>query len=855
MYLSKWVMVITAFCLITLSGCSHASSPVEPGIGENIYPVGDREANHHSLLGLYSFVCHPETGTVDVIPLRDADLHLNALKLLEPPAFLYLTIEGPPQFNGNILDVDIGLRHPFPDQDVYTGFDVCGIIFTHGSITGFGDPDIVMAGDGDTRLLNTDGYTRWWNPTEFPHGDNVFSYIDGMFGNPADTSDFNCTVNGYKYFADGLLKNDPLTVLTPEQRGVFSAGAKNIRHYTIDLSGEPGFNYAIDACWKKPSVIPPENIPDDFPPSANRPEAWNISVTEITNTLHYEESTGSAGGELVLHIDVWDHFNAGSNIIRGESLAGLPFNSTFSPIGGGNGFSTYELDFTGESLTRNGDAEILITVESDNTGYGSSLPDKPVCAYFKHGFNIAISGGWARTWGGSAMDEGTGVAIDGSGNAYVTGYFRETADFDPGPGVDEHTCNGGFDIFLSKFDSNGDFQWARTWGGSGNYLDDRGLGVAIDGNGNAYVTGRFYDTVDFDPGPGVDEHTSNGEKDIFLSKFDSAGNFQWARTWGGSSDSYPGDSGHGVAVDGGGNVYVTGFFGDIVDFDPGPGVDEHTSNGNKEVFLSKFDSNGTFQWALTWGGDSVDSGHGVAIDGSGNACVIGSFNDTVDFDPGPGVDEHTSNSNWDNTFLSKFDSNGTFQWARTWGGDDDIGGGGAAIDGNGNVYVVGAFDDTVDFDPGSGVDEHTSNGEYDMFLCKLDSAGGFQWARTWGGSDYDNCQGVAVDGSGKIYVTGYFYDTVDFDPGPGIDEHTAYGVIDAFLSKFDSAGIFLWGRTWGKGANDNGNAVAIDGMGNAFVTGFFQYTVDFDPGPGVEEYKSNGYYDIFLSKFPSDGNW
>ena len=133
---------------------------------------------------------------------------------------------------------------------------------------------------------------------------------------------------------------------------------------------------------------------------------------------------------------------------------------------------------------------------------------------------------WARTWGGSDIDWSTGVAVDGSGNAYVTGQFMGTSvDFDPDPtAVDPHSSNGHEDIFLSKFDSSGTCQWARTWGGSGT---DEGRGVAVDGSGNVYVTGCFNGTsVDFNPDPiAEDLHSSNGYGDIFLSKFPPDGNW------------------------------------------------------------------------------------------------------------------------------------------------------------------------------------------------------------------------------------------------------------------------------------------------------------------------------------------
>ncbi len=265
---------------------------------------------------------------------------------------------------------------------------------------------------------------------------------------------------------------------------------------------------------------------------------------------------------------------------------------------------------------------------------------------------IPQSKGWVRTWGGGSDEYCGGVAIDGSGNAYVTGRFGRAADLDPGPGVDEHTSNGESDIFLSKFDSEGDLQWARTWGGDER---DFGIGLTVDVSGNTYTTGDFQGTVDFDPGPGVDEHSSLGGYDIFLCKFDSSGVFQWASTWGGFFD----DRGYAVTIDGSGNAYITGYFYGIVDFDPGTGVDEHSSLGKNDIFLSKFDSNGEFQWAHTLGGYFNDAGIEVAIDGRGNAYVTGRFNGTVDFNPGPGVDEHTSNGNYD-IFLSKFSTDGNW---------------------------------------------------------------------------------------------------------------------------------------------------------------------------------------------------
>jgi hypothetical protein len=169
--------------------------------------------------------------------------------------------------------------------------------------------------------------------------------------------------------------------------------------------------------------------------------------------------------------------------------------------------------------------------------------------------------------------------------------------------------------------------------------------------------------------------------------------------------------------------------------------------------------------------------------------------------------------------------------------------------------VAGEFEGTADFDPGPDVDNHVSNGSCDAFLTKFDSSGNFIWACTWGGTELDTGWGAAVDGSGNVYVAGYFWGTVDFDPGPDVDNHASNGEYDPFLTKFDSSGNFIWARTWGGTQGDAGYRAAVDGSGNVYVTGSFVGTADFDPGPGIDNHVSNGYGDAFLSKFPPDGNW
>ncbi len=360
-------------------GCSNGGAPALPDSMEPIAAQGD----NHVCLGYFQFIADPAAGTLECIPLRDVAMHLNALRFLEPPPFLYLSLEYV-QFNGNIIDVDIGLRHPFLGLDQFTGFDVSGIFITNGSVTGFDDPDIRMAGPGDTRLLNPDGFTRWWNPDEFPvNNGTIFGYTDGLLGAPDSSADYNSTLNAYKYYCDDIGADTPSNDVILGNRGMFSAGQKNIRHYTIEIGGDGlVFNYAIDANWKFPVGDPPYDVPDCFAPAANRPEAWAVSVTEMDNSLYYEESTGIGGGELSLAFNLYDWFNADLNDVYIESLSGIPQKFAGSPTGGGGNYSTYQIDINGLDLTQNGEIEILITAESEVVDYGGLLPGKPVSAYF-----------------------------------------------------------------------------------------------------------------------------------------------------------------------------------------------------------------------------------------------------------------------------------------------------------------------------------------------------------------------------------------------------------------------------------------------------------------------------------------
>ncbi len=383
---------------------------------------------------------------------------------------------------------------------------------------------------------------------------------------------------------------------------------------------------------------------------------------------------------------------------------------------------------------------------------------------------------------------------------------------------------------ISSFAADdGDFLWAKAMGGA---LRDSGRSIFVDNSGNVYTTGGFRDTVDFGNGVGL---PSAGEEDIFISKLDSNGDFLWAKAMGGTLW----DSGRSVFVDDSGNVYIAGDFMDTVDFGNGVGL---PSAGESDIFISKLDSNGDFLWAKAMGGTSTEIAHSIFVDNSGNVYITGNFRGTVDF--GDGVDRTSAGG--PDIFISKLDKNSNLVWVKTMGDVSQDFGTCIFVDSSGNVYTTGRFSGTVDFGNGVGL---TSAGQGDIFISKLDSNGGFVWAKAMGGTSSDTGYSIFVDDSENVYTTGSFSGTVDFGNGVGL---TSAGGPDIFISKLDSNGNFLWVKAMGGTSAESGESIFVDNSGNVYTTGLFLGTVDFGDGVGLS---SSGESDIFISKLDSNSDF
>ncbi len=342
---------------------------------------------------------------------------------------------------------------------------------------------------------------------------------------------------------------------------------------------------------------------------------------------------------------------------------------------------------------------------------------------------------WVKQMGGNGIDYGLSISIDAKGNIYTTGDFTDTVDFNPGVGYDYLISSGEDDIFIQKLDSSGKFLWVKQMGGA-SY--DRGYSITTDVGSNVYTTGYFSGTTDFDPGVGTVNLTAAGQYDVFIQKLDSAGNFLWARKFGGNAA----DIGLSVITDIHGNVYMTGSFNDTINLVHGSVNINLASAGGKDIFIQKLDPAGNFLWIKHMGGSSHDGGCSITTDNKGNIYTTGYFSGTTDFDPGAGTVNLTAVGTYD-IYVQKLDSTGSYIWAIQMAGSQWDRGRSLTIDIKGNIYTTGYFSGTADFDPGVGISNLTSEGNRDIFIQKI--------------SQYISTIGI---------IENYFGDEFNFYPNP-----------------------------------------------------------------------------------------
>lgn len=456
---------------------------------------------------------------------------------------------------------------------------------------------------------------------------------------------------------------------------------------------------------------------------------------------------------------------------------------------------------------------------------------------------------WAKKLGDiSNDDQGISLGNDINGNVYSTGKFYGNIDADPSASTYYLYTSGGWDTYISKLDNSGNFVWAKKIGGIN---DDVPTEIAVDQSGNSYVSGSFSGVVDFDPSS-TGTFTLNGAAfaDNFILKLDASGNFVWVKQFSSTGN----DIITSITLDNAGKLLCTGRLYGVMDFDPSP-VTTFTIYGGGSIPFFKLDANGNFIWAKTFGGSSSSSAHGIRSDAQNNIYVSGFYYQAADFDPSASVYSLTAIGNTQDAFVAKFDANGNFKWANSYGSiyfDDAFS---STIDTKGNVYTAGYFAGTADFNPSS-TNTYTianNNSSNDVFVVKVDSLGSFVWAKKIGGDYDDRADYIISDNSNNVYVCGGYEYICDFNPSTTATYSlTSNGAKDGFITKLDENGNFVWNASFGGISEDRVFCVRIDNLGSVISTGLYERTIDFDPSSSIFNLPGNiGNSDAFVWKLNS----
>ncbi|MDO9512401.1 MAG: immunoglobulin domain-containing protein, partial [Bacteroidales bacterium] len=362
---------------------------------------------------------------------------------------------------------------------------------------------------------------------------------------------------------------------------------------------------------------------------------------------------------------------------------------------------------------------------------------------------------------------------------------------------------------------------ALRMGGAGN---DKISDIRTDRFGNTYVTGHFQSNSNFQ----TQSLTSFGDDDIFLAKYNAAGNLSWIKQAGGTLK----DQGRGLALDTLGNIYLTGTFTQMAFF----GATQVNANGNTDAFLAKYDNNGNFQWVKNYGGFFDDAGNSIFTDEGGYSWVTGSFQGISTF----GANTLISRGG-DDVYLAKFDNLGAMQWVQQAGGTSEDFGHQVMVDISEHAIITGRFQGTATF----GSTNIVSSGNNDIFMAKYNTLGNLLWVRKAGGIGNDLGRDVTIDQSQNIYLTGNIEGTASF----GATNVTSNGLKDAFTAKYDKNGNPQWVRTIGGTGIDNAKAIYVDVLGNAYTTGSFRNSMVL----GDKTLTSAGQSDIFVTKHNTNG--
>ena len=583
-------------------------------------------------------------------------------------------------------------------------------------------------------------------------------------------------------------------------------GAQAVSPVGLDPSGAV-FNYYVgdQANWR--SGVPSYQVvvyPDLYP-------GVDLHVWGRRSSLKYEfhVAPGADYGQIQVRYDGI----AGLSVAQDDSLE--------VDLGGGWGTLTDDAPFIYQEIDGR-QAEVpgrFVLIDGQTYGFELGMAHDPAETLV-----IDPLLAWSSYLGGSSLDRGNGIAVDGAGDVLVTG---ETESSGWVSGGSDTSLGGDTDAFVAKLSSEGAHLWSTYLGGESS---EEGYGIAVDGAGDVLVTGT---TQSSDWVSGGFDTSLDGGTDAFAAKLSGAGAHVWSTYLGGGSS----DLGSGIAADGSGNVLVTGY---TQSSDWASGGFDTSQNGDRDAFVAKLSGAGAHVWSTYLGGSDGDFGTGIATVGAGDVLVTG-YTQSSGWVSG-GFDTSYGGSN--DAFVAKLNGAGAHVWSTYLGGGDGDEGHSIAVDGSGDVLVTG---ETESSGWVSGGFDTSQNGHRDVFVAKLSGVGAHLWSTYLGGESSEEGYGIAVDGVGGVLVTGTTYSS-DWVSG-GFDT-TYNGDGDTFVAKLSGAGAHEWSTYLGGDEADWAHGIAVHTTGDVLVTG--ETASSGWVSGGFDTSHNGGYWDAFAAKISTN---
>jgi len=952
--------------VLLIMGCSAGQSPITPGTDPSLTGQNSIGHTNRTVWGYWNIRIEQGSKPVNILPNRDAELHLNIVSLLEvSPCNNCLSISNVYILPDNILQCDFQLKHPFTDAPNLTGFDVRAVLVTDGD-TLFESNDLLASLNGSNPyFIDPDGYTSLFNPVDYPSGtapSAIFGYYDGKF---ASSDNLTGTLNPYMAFC----KTAP--------RRMFDSGATETVTLSIRYPSMPfEFGYVVDASWMQAAdIVDPET---DFPPEANCLEPYELDFQADS------ELTEEVGDSVDVQVEVFDHqgldtistvsvecqalFDGAINLdyvsesgddswlyggtisndngapvgsypllVKSVSLDGDPVSgelaayaiedisvlstepwiSVHEPdgdetyiIGGSGEIKWASNNVTGhvkiEYTTADTEPPIEITTATDNDGIYTwePIPDTPTTEgrviissvdnpsildqsddYFtiaeQKSITVIAPNGGETLYGDESYEiqwewtgdidsvyifysVNSGTDYDGAVavNTDCTGSF----EWDPIPPVDTTQArikiidvadNSIYDQSDADFTMSylvpcdGDLVFARRAGGTD---EDNGRDVVRMPDDSFAVTGYFSGTATFGPDE-VNETilTSYGGRDIFVARYNADGTLAWVKQAGGVAD----DEGMGITVLSYNPLVVTGYFKDTATF----GKDETNetslvSAGNSDIFVAKYNPNGTLGWVKRAGGSDNDSGYAITTRSDNTTIVTGYFKNTAIFGKDETFETPLVSAGESDIFIARYRDDSILEWAKRAGGSDFCYGDKITVLSDNSTIISGHFKGTATFGPDEPDEtDLVSYGDYDIFLARFDSLGVLQWARHAGGAYGDFGRGIVTLSDGSVVVTGGFRDDALFGEGEA-DETTLVtdGQDDIFVARYYPNGNLVWATQAGGTNTDGGHGVALLSDDSTTIVGNYYESATFGIGEVNETtLVSEGQTDTFVARYNTDG--